>query len=115
MHLRPVIWVTGHVNDKRETLLRPVPSATPPTRTRFDGCGPSATPAEALDAYRKVHRLPAAELSIKPSASLCDLQLRMLRSAPALGLPEPLSRPPEGAALAGDRRRSRGNCSPLPA
>ncbi|MER5612190.1 hypothetical protein [Streptomyces sp. NPDC002215] len=90
-----MIWVTGHVNDKRETLLRPVPSATP-TRTRFDGPGPSATPAEALDAYRKAHRLLAAELSIKPSAPLRDPQLRMLRSTPGLGLPEPRSRPPEG-------------------
>lgn len=76
MHLQPVIWVTGHVNDKRETLLRPVPSATP-TRTRFDGPGPSATPAEALDAYRKAHRPLAAELSIKPSARLRDLPVCM--------------------------------------
>lgn len=27
MHLRPVIWITGHADDKRETLLRPVPSS----------------------------------------------------------------------------------------
>ncbi|MCX5106424.1 BTAD domain-containing putative transcriptional regulator [Streptomyces sp. NBC_00439] len=47
----------------------------------------SGRQAEALDAYREVHRLLADELSIEPSAPLCDLQLRMLRGDPRLGLP----------------------------
>ncbi|MFF3959908.1 BTAD domain-containing putative transcriptional regulator [Streptomyces sp. NPDC001890] len=42
----------------------------------------SGRQAEALDAYREVHRLLAGELSIEPSAPLGDLQLRMLRGAP---------------------------------
>ncbi|MFF3784277.1 BTAD domain-containing putative transcriptional regulator [Streptomyces sp. NPDC001933] len=49
----------------------------------------SGRQAEALDAYREVHRLLVGELSIEPSAPLCDLQLRMLRGDPRLDLPEP--------------------------
>ncbi|WP_331763015.1 tetratricopeptide repeat protein (plasmid) [Streptomyces sp. NBC_01590] len=49
----------------------------------------SGRQAEALGAYREVHRLLADELSIEPSAPLCDLQLRMLRGDPRLDLPEP--------------------------
>ncbi|MCX4851492.1 BTAD domain-containing putative transcriptional regulator [Streptomyces sp. NBC_00893] len=48
----------------------------------------SGRQAEALDAYRELHRLLADELSIEPSAQLCDLQLRMLRGDPRLDLPE---------------------------
>ncbi|MEU0629003.1 BTAD domain-containing putative transcriptional regulator [Streptomyces sp. NPDC005989] len=53
----------------------------------------SGRQAEALDAYREVHRLLAGELSIEPSAPLCDLQLRMLRGDPRLDLPEPEPEP----------------------
>ncbi|MEU2671653.1 BTAD domain-containing putative transcriptional regulator [Streptomyces sp. NPDC007164] len=48
----------------------------------------SGRQAEALDAYRELHRLLADELSIEPSAQLCDLQLRMLRGDTRLDLPE---------------------------
>ncbi|MFC9620735.1 BTAD domain-containing putative transcriptional regulator [Streptomyces sp. NPDC056930] len=69
----------------------------------------SGRQAEALDAYREVHRLLAGELSIEPSAPLGDLQLRMLRGDPRIDLPEaetgtgsrPAARPSEGAAHAG--------------
>ncbi|MGW2105748.1 AfsR/SARP family transcriptional regulator [Streptomyces sp. NPDC001948] len=53
----------------------------------------SGRQAEALDAYREVHRLLAGELSIEPSAPLGDLQLRMLRGDPRLDLPEPETEP----------------------
>ncbi|WP_326770558.1 tetratricopeptide repeat protein (plasmid) [Streptomyces sp. NBC_01591] len=61
----------------------------------------SGRQAEALDAYREVHRLLADELSIEPSAPLGDLQLRMLRGDPRLDLPRPEPRPSERAARAG--------------
>ncbi|MER5612366.1 BTAD domain-containing putative transcriptional regulator [Streptomyces sp. NPDC002215] len=62
----------------------------------------SGRQAEALDAYREVHRLLAGELSIEPSAPLCNLQLRMLRGDPRLDLPEPEAEPePEDEDEAG--------------
>ncbi|MGW1190048.1 AfsR/SARP family transcriptional regulator [Streptomyces sp. NPDC002559] len=63
----------------------------------------SGRQAEALDAYREVHRLLAAELSVAPSAPLRELQLRMLRGDPGLAAPAPgpVPRPPEGAARSG--------------
>ncbi|MFD7868630.1 BTAD domain-containing putative transcriptional regulator [Streptomyces sp. NPDC059783] len=61
----------------------------------------SGRQAEALDAYREVHRLLAAELSVEPSAPLRALHRRMLRGDPGLAAPGPGPRPPERAARAG--------------
>ncbi|MFF3392740.1 BTAD domain-containing putative transcriptional regulator [Streptomyces sp. NPDC002669] len=61
----------------------------------------SGRQAEALDAYREVHRLLATELSVEPSAPLRELQLRMLRGDPGLAAPVPAPRSPEGTARPG--------------
>lgn len=95
MHLRPVIWVTWHVDDKYETLLRPVPS-----RPVSDADDEDAVrrPRPVSHPHRGARRLPggastgATESSIKPSApqgarTLCDLQLRMLRGDPGSASP----------------------------
>ncbi|MFB7209760.1 BTAD domain-containing putative transcriptional regulator [Streptomyces sp. NPDC056255] len=71
----------------------------------------SGRQAEALDAYREVHRLLAGELSIEPSAPLCDLQLRMLRGDPRLDLPEP---EPETETEAGSRPERGARPRPRP-
>ncbi|MFF7341887.1 BTAD domain-containing putative transcriptional regulator [Streptomyces sp. NPDC008163] len=55
----------------------------------------SGRQAEALDAYREVHRLLTAELSVEPSAPLRELQLRVLRGDPELATPAPRPRPPK--------------------
>ncbi|MGW1230238.1 AfsR/SARP family transcriptional regulator [Streptomyces sp. NPDC002530] len=54
----------------------------------------SGRQAEALDAYREVHRLLTAELSVEPSVPLRELHQRMLRGDPALAAPRPGPRPP---------------------
>lgn len=77
----------------------------------------SGRQAEALDAYREVHRLLAGELSIEPSAPLCDLQLRMLRGDPRLDLPEPEAEAEAGTGTGsrperGARRRPRPDSRP---
>ncbi|MEU2021478.1 BTAD domain-containing putative transcriptional regulator [Streptomyces sp. NPDC016469] len=61
----------------------------------------SGRQAEALDAYREVHRLLADELSVEPSAPLRELQLRMLRGDPGLAAPGPGPRPPKAPARSG--------------
>ncbi|MGZ2356870.1 tetratricopeptide repeat protein [Streptomyces sp. 372A] len=61
----------------------------------------SGRQAEALEAYREVHRLLADELSVEPSAPLRELQLRMLRGDPGLATPAPGPRQPKGPARLG--------------
>ncbi|MFC8537445.1 BTAD domain-containing putative transcriptional regulator [Streptomyces sp. NPDC057249] len=61
----------------------------------------SGRQAEALDAYREVHRLLTDELSVEPSAPLRELQLRMLRGDPGLAAPAPGPRPSKGPARPG--------------
>ncbi|MGW2472687.1 AfsR/SARP family transcriptional regulator [Streptomyces sp. NPDC001665] len=61
----------------------------------------SGRQAEALDAYREVHRLLADELSVEPSAPLRELHLRMLRGDPGLATPALRPRPPKGQSRPG--------------
>ncbi len=57
--------------------------------------------AEALESYQEAQRMLADQLGIDPGPELRDLQARILRSDPALTLPEP------GRAVAGQLRPRR--------
>ena len=80
----------------------------------------SGRQADALAAYRQLHRMLAVELGLRPSPALRDLERQMLQQDPALEarprpsaiplrLPDP-ARVPAGTGWRAARRARRGPC-----